>query len=75
MSFRGRNPEPETFCGEGVTRTTDPRAKLIPVNVFFKHTKPMKCLIKACSNEEALAFASARHANATHFRIITDDLI
>lgn len=71
MSFRGTTPESNTFCGEGVTRTSDPGAKLIPVNVYFKNTKPMKCLIKARDNEQALQFARARHANATGFSIVS----
>jgi hypothetical protein len=49
-------------CGEGVTRTTDPKARLWPVTVTFTSgARPMRTTIRAISSGQAEQFARARH--------------
>ena len=52
-------------CGEGLTRTTDPRSRLWPVTVTFTTgARPLRTTIRAVSANQAEAFARARHPYA-----------
>ena len=66
MAMRYPIPADEpTNVGKGITRTTDPKAKLWPVTVSFSAGgKPMATLIRAVSAGQAEVFARNRHPNA-----------
>ena len=54
-----------THTGEGITRTTDPAARLWPVTVTFTTgARPLKTTIRAISAGQAEQFARARHPYA-----------
>ena len=63
MAIRYSAPQEEPLSvGEGITRTTDPKAKLWPVTVTFSTgCRPMRTTIKATSPKQAEQFARARH--------------
>lgn len=56
--------------GEGITRTSNPRATLWPVEIHFQSCRPMRSTIKAVSKKQAKAFAEARHPNAVSIRLL-----
>lgn len=66
MSTRYQLPADEpTHLGEGITRTSDPKARLWPVTVTFATgARPMRQTIRALSAGQAEQFARARHPNA-----------
>lgn len=48
--------------GEGITRTSDPRARLWPVTITFTSgARPMRTTIRATGPVQAEQFARARH--------------
>lgn len=49
--------------GEGLTRTSAPTAWLFPMELTLQGAKPLRCLIRATSWDQAEAFAKARHPN------------
>ncbi len=50
--------------GEGITRTTDPAARLWPVTITFDGVmRPMRTTIRATGPVQAEQFARARHPN------------
>lgn len=52
----------EGYGGEGITRTSDPRARLWPVTITFTSgAKPMRTTIRATGPLQAEQFARARH--------------
>lgn len=57
--------------GEGVTRTSNPRAELWPIMVYFPAAAPMKSLIRAMNSKEAKSFAMKRHPSATKVAVIS----
>ncbi len=62
--YQAHTDEP-THVGEGVTRTSDPRAQLWPVTVAFTTgARPMRTTIRAISAGQAEQFARARHPYA-----------
>jgi hypothetical protein len=62
--YQALTDEP-THVGEGITRTSDPKAKLWPVTVTFTTgSRPMKTTIRAISAGQAEQFARARHPYA-----------
>lgn len=61
--------EQPTQTGEGITFSTEPRARLWAVEVPFPGRQPMRCTIKATSQRQALQFAAARHPGADPNRI------
>lgn len=66
MAFRHpvSSDEPN-HVGEGITRTSDPDARLWPVTVTFNAGgRPMATLIRAVSAGQAEQFARNRHPSA-----------
>ena len=62
--YQALTDEP-THVGEGITRTSDPKAVLWPVTVTFTTgSRPMKTTIRAVSSGQAEQFARARHPYA-----------
>jgi hypothetical protein len=63
MAIRYSPPDEKDLpTGEGITRTTDPKAKLWPVTITFSTgCRPMKTTIKATGPKQAEQFARARH--------------
>jgi hypothetical protein len=62
--YQAHTDEP-THGGEGITRTSDPRARLWPVTVAFTTgARPMRTTIRAISAGQAEQFARARHPYA-----------
>ena len=62
--YQALTDEP-THVGEGITRTSDPKARLWPVTVTFTTgSRPMKTTIRAVSAGQAEQFARARHPYA-----------
>lgn len=66
MALRHPMPSDEpTHFGEGITRTSDPKARLWPVTVTFTTgARPLHTTIRALSAGQAEAFARARHPYA-----------
>lgn len=66
MALRHPIPSDEpTHVGEGITRTTDPKARLWPVTVTFTTgCRPLVTTIRALSAGQAEKFARNRHPNA-----------
>ena len=58
--------------GEGLSRTSDPRAKLFEVVVRYNGQQPMREWLKACSRKEALKFATNRYPKALQITVITN---
>jgi len=51
--------------GEGITRTSDPKAKLWEVTVTFEHSaRPLRTTIRALGPLQAEQFARNRHPHA-----------
>lgn len=51
-----------TNAGEGITRTSDPKARLWPVTVTFTTgARPLRSTIRATGPLQAEQFARARH--------------
>ena len=51
-----------TAGGEGITRTSDPKAKLWPVTITFNNgARPLRTTIRATGPLQAEQFAKARH--------------
>jgi hypothetical protein len=61
--------------GEGVSRTSDPKAHLYEMVVEFNGMKPMREWIRAMSRAEAAKFADNRYPTATKITIITKDYV
>jgi hypothetical protein len=61
--------------GEGVSRTSDPKAHLYEMVVEFAGMKPMREWIRAMSRNEAAKFAANRYPTATKITIITKDYV
>lgn len=63
-----RHPIPQeqpSHTGEGITRTSSPKARLWPVTVtFLTGMRPLRETIRAVSSGQAERFARARHPNA-----------
>ena len=66
--YLAQDEEP-TQTGEGITYTTEPKARLWAVEVPFPARQPMRCTIRATSQQQALQFAAARHPGADPDRI------
>lgn len=56
--------------GDGISRTTDKRSSLWEISVSFGGGKPMKELIRAVNNKQALKFAKNRYPKATNITLI-----
>lgn len=70
MSTRYRTPDEQpTHVGEGITYTTEPKARLWALEVRFPGGHPMRCTVRATSQRQAIQFAAARHPSADPERI------
>lgn len=58
-------------AGEGITRTSEPGAKLWPVEIRWPGCRPMRCTIRAISKRQAYQFAERRHPNASSIEILS----
>ena len=61
--------------GEGMSRTSDPKAHLYEMLVEFSGMKPMREWLRAMSRDEAAKFAANRYPTATKITIITKDYV
>ena len=62
MRFQADEP---VHTGEGITRTSNPKAKLWPVTITFSTgVRPMRETIRAVGPLQAEQFARARHPHA-----------
>ena len=63
MALRYQTPEAENLpAGEGLTRTTDPAARLWPVTITFTSgARPMRTTIRANGPQQAETFARNCH--------------
>jgi len=55
----------QPVVGDGLSRTSDPRAVLWSVEVSWDHGKPMRSTVRAVSKTQAAAFTKNRHPKAT----------
>lgn len=56
--------------GEGISRTSDPTAKLYPVTIPLLNAPTVKATIRATSSKQARTFAANNHPNADTSRIV-----
>jgi hypothetical protein len=61
--------------GEGVSRTSNPKAHLYEMLVEFSGMKPMREWLRAMSRDEAAKFAANRYPTSTKITIITKDYV
>lgn len=64
QAMHAAQDEQPSQTGEGITYTTEPKARLWAVEVPFPGRQPMRCTIRAISQRQALQFAAARHPGA-----------
>ena len=55
--------------GEGISRTSDPTAKLYPVTIPLLNAPTVRATIRATSTKQAKTFAINNHPNADTSRI------
>jgi len=63
--------DPCQVRGEGITRTSDPRATLWPFEVRFRLGQPMTGTIPAIDRHQAKRFLQARYPDAAVVRVLT----
>jgi hypothetical protein len=56
--------------GDGISRTTDPRAQLYEITVTFAGMRPMREWLRATSKAEAAKFAANRYPNSTNIQVL-----
>ena len=61
--------------GEGVSRTSDPKAHLYEMLVEFNGMKPMREWIRATSRDEVAKFAANCYPTSTKITVITKDYV
>ena len=61
--------------GEGVSRTSDPKATLYEIVVEYSGMKQMREWLRATSRDEAAKFAANRYQTSTKITIITKDYV
>ena len=59
-----------SFCGEGITRTSNPKATLWKFKITWPHTAAHMETIKALNEDQALSFLKRRYPEAIHFALI-----
>jgi hypothetical protein len=59
--------------GEGLSRTSDPNAKLYEILVEYSGMKPMREWLRATSREEVAKFAANRYPTSKKITVITKD--
>jgi hypothetical protein len=57
--------------GEGLSRTSNPNAKLYEILVEYSGMKPMREWLRATSREEAAKFAANRYPTHTNITVVT----
>jgi hypothetical protein len=57
--------------GEGLSRTSNPNAKLYEVVVTFSGMRPMREQLRATSSAEAAKFAANRYPTHTNITVVT----
>ena len=65
------NDDPCLSAGEGITRTSNPRATLWPFEARFPQGRPMRGTIRATGKQQAQQFAQKRHPHATQITILS----
>jgi hypothetical protein len=56
--------------GDGLSRTSNPAARLWQVDVQFKNGPSMKTTVKAMTKQEAIKFTKNRHPDASHINVL-----
>jgi hypothetical protein len=56
--------------GDGISRTTDPKAALYEIAVTFTGMRPMREWLRATSKAEAAKFAANRYPNSTNIQVL-----
>ena len=59
--------------GEGLSRTSNPNAKLYEIVVTFSGMKPMREWLRATSSAEAAMFAANKYPTNTNITVVTQD--
>jgi hypothetical protein len=59
--------------GEGISRTSDPKATLYEILVEYSGMKPMREWLRATSREEVAKFAANRYPTSKKITVITKD--
>ena len=59
--------------GEGLSRTSNPNAKLYEIVVTFSGMRPMREQLRATSSAEAAKFAANRYPTHTKITIVAKD--
>jgi hypothetical protein len=59
--------------GEGVSRTSDPKATLYEIVVEYSGMKPMREWLRATSREQVAKFAANRYPTSKKITVITKD--
>ena len=57
--------------GEGLSRTSNPNAKLYEIVVTFSGMRPMREQLRATSGAEAAKFAANRYPTHTNITVVT----
>jgi|688.fasta_scaffold420588_3 hypothetical protein len=71
MNSLSFDDDPCLSAGEGITRTTNPRATLWPFEARFPQGRPMRGTIRATGKQQAERFAQNRHPNANKITILS----
>jgi len=61
------------IIGEGLSRTSNPNAKLYEIVVTFSGMRPMRERIRATSKAEAVKFAANRYPTHTKITVVTNN--
>lgn len=61
--------------GEGISRTSDPKATLYEILVEYSGMKSMREWLRATSRDEAAKFAANRYPTSTKITVITKDYV
>lgn len=59
--------------GEGLSRTSNPNARLYEIVVTFSGMRPMREQLRATSGAEAAKFAANRYPTHTNITVVTQD--
>jgi hypothetical protein len=71
MNSLSFDDDPCLSAGEGITRTTNPRATLWPFEARFPQGRPMRGTIRATGKQQAQQFAQNRHPHANKITILS----
>ena len=63
--FYAMNLPQEPTCGEGITRTSDPKAKMFRVKIEFEKGRPILDTLRAINGAQAKKFCKNRYPTAT----------